>query len=41
MNTPITFWGPAMHNPENPSSFEATAQALDLRDEVGIIPGDN
>ncbi|GGO87812.1 MULTISPECIES: hypothetical protein [Nocardioides] len=41
MNHPITFWGPANHNPENPTSFEAVAQALDLRDTAGFAPEDN
>lgn len=34
-------WGPAMHNPENPRSFEAVQQALDLRDKAGFRPEDN
>jgi hypothetical protein len=41
MNHAITFWGPANHNPENPASFEAVAQALDLRDTAGFAPEDN
>lgn len=36
-----TDWGPANHDPENPFSFEATRQALDLRDAFGILPEDN
>ena len=34
-------WGPANHNPENPFSFEAVQQALDLRDDVSTPPDDN
>lgn len=41
MNHRITFWGPANHNPESPASFEATQQALDLRDAAGFAPDDN
>ena len=34
-------WGPASHNPENPGSYEAVQQALDLRDNGGPRPDDN
>jgi hypothetical protein len=34
-------WGPSKHNPENPFSFEAVQQALDLRDNGGERPDDN
>jgi hypothetical protein len=34
-------WGPASHDPENPSSYEAVQQALDLRDNGGPRPDDN
>jgi hypothetical protein len=34
-------WGPANHDPDNPFSFEATQQALDLRDASGQLPEDN
>jgi len=32
---------PATHAPENPSSYEAVQQALDLRDNGGPRPDDN
>jgi hypothetical protein len=38
-------WGPAQHNPENPSSYEnvtaAVQASLDLRDNGGQRPDDN
>jgi hypothetical protein len=34
-------WGPASHNPENPRSYEAVQQSLDLRDNGGQRPDDN
>jgi hypothetical protein len=34
-------WGPASHDPDNPNSYEAVQQALDLRDNGGPRPDDN
>ena len=38
-------WGPAAHDPENPTSAENTASAvqsaIDLRDDGGQGPDDN
>ena len=34
-------WGPASHKPENPRSYEAVQQSLDLRDNGGQRPDDN
>ncbi|MBO0847182.1 MAG: hypothetical protein J2P22_17410 [Nocardioides sp.] len=34
-------WGPAMHQPENPRSYEAIQASLDLRDHGGQRPDDN
>ena len=34
-------WGPASHQPENPRSYEAAQQSLDLRDNGGQRPDDN
>lgn len=34
-------WGPARHDPENPTSTQAVQAALDLRDNGGERPDDN
>ena len=34
-------WGPASHQPENPRSYEAVQQSLDLRDNGGQRPDDS
>ena len=34
-------WGPARHDPANPSSHQAVQAALDLRDNGGQRPDDN
>lgn len=34
-------WGPASHDPENPTSHEAVQAALELGDHGGQRPDDN
>lgn len=34
-------WGPANHNPDNPTSVEATRAALEDREFLGERPDDN
>jgi hypothetical protein len=34
-------WGPASHHPDNPLSYEAVQESLDLRDNGGQRPDDN
>jgi len=34
-------WGPASHHTDNPQSYEAVQESLDLRDNGGQRPDDN